>query len=97
MDILQELWSRMGGLCMSFANLYTIEKLFARGCVRVHGVENQTWSFVLLNLHMKLSLSCSPSTKLLQFHNGCTNLLHVLHEATIVCQISKMSQEEVAA
>jgi hypothetical protein len=32
----------------------------------------------------------------LQFHYGCTSLLHVLHEATIVCQTSEMAQEEVA-
>jgi hypothetical protein len=64
-----ELWSRMGGVCMSFANLYTIEALFARGCVRVPRVEDQTWSFVLLNLQRKLSLFCSPSTKpCKQFH-----------------------------
>jgi hypothetical protein len=62
-DNLQELWSRMGGVCMSFANMYTNETLFARRCVKVHAVEDQTRSFVLLNLHKKLSLSCSPSTK----------------------------------
>jgi hypothetical protein len=53
----------MVGVCMSFANMYTSEALFAQGCVRVSRVEDQTWSFVLLNLHGKFSLSCSPSTK----------------------------------
>ncbi len=53
----------MVGVCMSFANMYTSEALFAQGCVRVSRVEDRTWSFVLLNLHGKFSLSCSPFTK----------------------------------
>jgi hypothetical protein len=66
---IQRLWTifknygQNGWVCMSFANMYTNETLFARRCVRVPRTEDQTWSFVLLNLHTKLSFSYSPSTK----------------------------------
>ncbi len=53
------------------------------------------WEILIVMFTIHKNLASGP-TESLQFHYGCTSVFHVLCEASIVCQTSKMAQEEVA-